>query len=96
MPTLMIVQVAFSRESGPFSRPQRDAETGIDGNRMENSVVLDTIISRGGPLDSTDSMPLGWVESLDHTDPHNLDRQRTNSGIDTDVKDLVIVDSQKS
>ncbi|TEB30941.1 hypothetical protein FA13DRAFT_1733360 [Coprinellus micaceus] len=97
MPTLMIVQVAFSRESGPFNRPQRDAETGIDGNRLENSVVLDTVISRDAPMDSLGSMPLGWIDSLDHTDPdpHNHDQRRT-SDTGSDIKlDILVVEEKR-
>lgn len=97
MPTLMIVQVAFSRESGPFNRPQQDAETGIDGNRVENSVVLDTVISRDAPMDSLGSMPLGWIDSLDHTDldPHNHDQRRT-SDTGSDIKlDILVVEEKR-
>ena len=96
MPTLMIVQVAFSRESGTFHRPQRDAETGIDGNRVENSVVLDTVISRDPPMDSLGSIPLGWMDSLDRTDPdpHNHDQRRT-SDTSSDIKDILVVEEKR-
>lgn len=90
MPTLMIVQVAFSHQAGPFTR---DVENGRGGEApVTDSVILDTIITRGGPLDSSGSYPLRWAEQLDNLNHHDKDDERTST---TSKEDIIVVEVQK-
>lgn len=98
MPTLMIVQVALLRDSGPFTRAETPSASHVEvGNNPADSVILDTIISiPSGPLNSFGSSWLGQLERLGHDQNH----ERTFDTIDSkDTKDLpeieVAVDEKK-